>query len=138
MRRANITLSIVSLVLTARSDGLRHAVSLPTDGEGCPLRVIGVSIDVSERKRAEEQQRALLAELDHRVKNALATVSAIAHHTKAASTSMDAFVTALDTRIYAMASTHELLSSCQWEGVPLRQLLFRDLAPYASSNNTCI
>jgi PAS domain S-box-containing protein len=106
--------------------------------EGRPLRVIGVSIDVSERKRAEEQQRALLAELDHRVKNVLATVSAITHHTKAASTSMDAFVTALDTRIYAMASTHELLSSCQWEGVPLRQLLLRELAPYASSNNTCI
>ncbi|MFZ0850762.1 MAG: PAS domain-containing protein, partial [Hyphomicrobiaceae bacterium] len=46
-----------------------------------PQRVVGVSIDVTERKRVEEQQRTLLAELDHRVKNVLATVQAVAAHT---------------------------------------------------------
>ena len=48
---------------------------------GHPHRVVGVSIDITERKRVEEQQRTLLAELDHRVKNALATVSAVVSHT---------------------------------------------------------
>ena len=105
-------------------------------GDGHPQRVVGVNIDVTARKRAEEQQRTLHAELDHRVKNVLATVSAIAAHTKDTSNSMDDFVTALDSRIRSMASTHELLSSSRWEGVQLRELIRRELAPYASSNNT--
>jgi PAS domain S-box-containing protein len=108
------------------------------DGEGRPSRVVGVSIDITERKRVEEQQRILSAELDHRVKNVLATVSAIAAHTKDTSSSMDGFVAALDSRIQSMASTHELLGRSRWEGVPLRELVRRELAPYTSDNNTCI
>ena len=53
------------------------------DGDGRPRRAVGVDIDVTERKRAEEQQGTLIAELDHRVKNVLATVSAVAAHTQA-------------------------------------------------------
>jgi two-component sensor histidine kinase len=107
-------------------------------GDGHPQRVVGINIDVTERKRAEEQERALRAELDHRVKNVLATVSAIAAHTKDASESMDGFVTALDNRIRSMASTHELLSSRRWQGVALQDMVRRELAPYASNNNTLI
>jgi two-component sensor histidine kinase len=105
---------------------------------GQPHRVVGVSIDITERKRVEEQQRTLLAELDHRVKNVLATVSAIAARTRDASSSMDDFVVALESRIHSMASTHELLSSSRWQGVPLRELVRRELAPYAANGNTCI
>src|SRR5262249_11189148 len=47
------------------------------DEEGRPQRVVGVNIDVTSRKKVEEQQRALVGELDHRVKNVLATVSAV-------------------------------------------------------------
>jgi len=103
---------------------------------GRPQRVIGITIDVTERKRAEDHQRMLVAELDHRVKNVLATVSAVAAHTMEASSSMDHFVAALDGRIRSMASTHELLSGRRWEGVPLTELLRRELAPYSSKNNT--
>jgi two-component sensor histidine kinase len=108
------------------------------NGDGRPKRAVGADIDVTARKRAEEQQQLLNAELDHRVKNVLATVSAIAAHTKDTSKSMGHFVTALDSRIKSMASTHELLSSSRWEGVALRELVRRELAPYASNNNTCI
>jgi PAS domain S-box-containing protein len=114
----------------------RVFISYASDGR--PHRAVGVDIDVTARKRAEEQQRLLIAELDHRVKNVLATVSAIAGHTKDASRSMDEFVTALDSRIHSMASTHELLSSSRWEGVALQDLVRRELAPYASKNNMCI
>jgi PAS domain S-box-containing protein len=103
---------------------------------GRPQRVIGITIDVTERKRAEDHQRMLVAELDHRVKNVLATVSAVAAHTMEASGSMDHFVAALDGRIRSMASTHELLSGRRWEGVPLAELVRRELAPYASKHNT--
>ena len=80
------------------------------DGDGRPQRVVGVDIDVTERKRAEDHQRMLIAELDHRVKNVLATVSAVAACTLDTSSTMDQFVAALDGRIRSMATTHELLS----------------------------
>ena len=86
-------------------------------GEGHPHRIVGVSIDITERKRVEEQQVTLLAELDHRVKNALATVGAVVSHTRQGSRSIDDFVVALDGRIRSMATTHELLSARQWHRV---------------------
>ena len=106
------------------------------DATGRLLRIKGLTRDTTERKRAEERQCALLAELDHRVKNVLATVSAVASHTLDSSNSMEQFVAALDGRIRSMASTHELLSRCQWRGVLLRELIRRELAPYATSDNT--
>ena len=108
------------------------------DAVGYPKRVVGVSIDITERKRAEEHQRVLVAELDHRVKNVLATVSAVAGHTLETSSSMSHFVAALDGRIRSMAAAHELLSTRQWQGMPMAELVRREFAAYASSNNTKI
>ena len=105
-------------------------------GEGRPRRVVGVSIDITERKRVEEQQGKLVAELDHRVKNVLATVQAVAAQTMQASSSMEHFVAALDGRIRSMGSTHELLSHRRWLGIPLAELVERELAPYATGSNT--
>jgi PAS domain S-box-containing protein len=105
-------------------------------GGGRPHRVVGVSIDITERKRVEEQQRTLLAELDHRVKNALATVSAVVSHTQQGSRSVADFVAALDGRLRSMATTHELLSSHRWQGVSLTEVVRRELAPYATLDNT--
>jgi PAS domain S-box-containing protein len=105
-------------------------------GAGHPQRVVGVSIDITERKRVEEQRRTLLAELDHRAKNALATVSAVVSHTWQGSGSVADFVAALDGRIRSMATTHELLSSRRWQGVSLTDLVRRELAPYATRYNT--
>jgi PAS domain S-box-containing protein len=105
-------------------------------GGGQPHRVVGASIDITERKRVDEQQRTLLAELDHRVKNALATVGAVVAHTHQGTGSVTDFVAALDGRIRSMATTHELLSSHRWYGVSLTELVRREVAPYASRNNT--
>src|SRR5262245_35696265 len=106
------------------------------NGDGHPRRVAGVNIDVTQRKRAEERQRVLVAELDHRVKNVLATVSAVVSHTRRESTSLADFVEALDGRIGSMATTHELLSSSRWQGLSLSELVRRELAPYAAGHNT--
>jgi PAS domain S-box-containing protein len=103
--------------------------------EGYPDRVVGVSIDVTERKQVEEQQRTLLAELDHRVKNALSTVSAVVSHTQEGSRSVASFATALKGRIHSMATTHELLSARRWQGISLAELVRRELAPYVTRNN---
>jgi PAS domain S-box-containing protein len=97
---------------------------------------VSIVQDITERKRVEEQQRTLLAELDHRVKNALATVSAVVSRTQQESRSVADFVTALDGRIRSMATTHELLSFHRWQGVSLSELVRRELAPYATCDNT--
>jgi PAS domain S-box-containing protein len=105
------------------------------DGDGHPQRVIGVNIDATERKQGEERQHLLLAELDHRVKNALASVRAVVSRTLDASRSMPDFVAALDGRIQSMARAHELLSSSRWQGISVAELVRGELAPYATSDN---
>jgi PAS domain S-box-containing protein len=132
-RELNIEYRIVGADGVARWMESRGLVSY--DGDGRPTRLVGVHIDITERKRAEDQQRRLVAELDHRVKNVLATVQAVASHTMQASGSMEHFVTALDGRIRSMASTHELLSHRRWLGIPLAELVERELAPYTTGSN---
>jgi len=112
----------------------RGSVSYGEDGR--PERVVGVNIDVTERKRAEQRQRVLVAELDHRVKNALATVSSVVSQTSVGSRSVANFVESLDGRIRSMATTHELLSSARWHGISLAELVRGELAPYATHSNT--
>jgi PAS domain S-box-containing protein len=101
---------------------------------GRPERVVGVNIDITERKGAEQYQRALNAELDHRVKNVLATVSAIIAQTREASGSPSDFVAGLGHRIESLARTHDLLSQSKWRGVPLAEIIRRELAPYSVRN----
>jgi PAS domain S-box-containing protein len=98
--------------------------------------LIIVCEDITERKSVEEQQAKLVAELDHRVKNVLATVQAVADHTMRTSSSMEHFVAALDGRIRSMGSTHELLSHRRWLGIPMVELVERELAPYTTGSNT--
>jgi PAS domain S-box-containing protein len=104
------------------------------DQDGSPKRVVGVNIDVTERKRAEQHLRAMNAELDHRVKNVLAMVSALIGQTEEASRSPMDFVAALNHRIKSLAGTHELLSRSHWRGVPLADIIQRELAPYDTTN----
>ena len=102
--------------------------------DGRPQRVVGVNIDATERKRAEEHQQTLNAELDHRVKNVLATVSAIITQTPFVDSSLVDFVAGLDARIKSLGRTHELLSDNRWHGVSLEEIVRRELAPYAAAN----
>ena len=108
------------------------------DATGKLLRIKGLTRDITERKELEDHKSTLISELDHRVKNVLATVSAVASHTQEASSSMAEFVAALDGRIRSLAITHELLSSLHWQGIPLAELIRRELAPYATVSNTHI
>ena len=133
-RELNMEYRIVGADGEARWVESRGLVSY--DGGGRPTRLVGVHIDITERKRAEDHQRRLAAELDHRVKNVLATVQAVAGQTMQASGSTEQFVTALNGRIRSMASTHELLSHRRWLGIPLADLAERELAPYTTGSNT--
>lgn len=101
------------------------------DGE---LRLVATVQDVTTRKRHEERQLLLMAELDHRVKNILANVNAIARHTASSRPEPEEFLTALEGRLSAMSDAHSLLSVSQWVGVELLSLLEAELSPYVSDD----
>src|SRR5262249_35800133 len=108
------------------------------DTTGKLLRVKGLTRDITERKELEDHKSTLISELDHRVKNVLASISAVAARTKETSRSMAEFVSALVGRSKSMAIAHELLSSRHWQAIPLAELVRRELAPYATASNTHI
>ena len=112
-----------------------HPLRAPT-GEIVAINV--VAEEITERKRAEEHRKLLAAELDHRVKNILAQVAAVAKSTRQGSQSMDEFVESLDGRIGSMATAHGLLSESHWQGVGLAALVRSQVAPYATDANITI
>jgi PAS domain S-box-containing protein len=125
-----------------RPDGreiwLEEASKAQFDAAGRLISLKGLTLDITENKRAEERQNALMAELDHRVKNVLARVAVVAMATREGSSSMDEFVRTLDGRIQSMASAHSLLSQSRWHGVSLSELVRNQLAPYATDANMTI
>jgi PAS domain S-box-containing protein len=125
-----------------RPDGremwLEEASKAEFDAAGRFKRLKGLTLDITERKRAEERQNVLMAELDHRVKNVLARVAVVAMSTRQGSSSMDEFVRTLDGRIQSMATAHSLLSQSRWHGVNLPDLVRNQLAPYATDANMTI
>jgi PAS domain S-box-containing protein len=98
------------------------------DNAGRAERLTGIYIDVTERRRAEDHKSLLVAELDHRVKNVLACVAAIAQCSRECSGSADEFLDMLNRRINSLANTHALLSRSRWQGVSLGELVRSELA----------
>src|SRR5262249_34475776 len=102
------------------------------------VRIKGLTLDVTARKRSEDQQSLLIAELDHHVKNLLARVAAVAKDMGEDSGSLDEYIQAFDRRIRCMAGAHALLSQSRWDGVDLAELVRRQLAPNGTDANTTI
>lgn len=107
----------------------------PTDrnGEAARLpreltRLLGVARDITALVVAEETQRLLIGELNHRVKNTLATVQAIASQTLRRSSSPQAFVEGLTGRLQALSKAHNLLTESTWSGADLARLVLDQLA----------
>jgi two-component system CheB/CheR fusion protein len=111
----------------ARSDGRMVDVLVSAtplfDEAGKSRGGIAAVVDISERKAAEAHQQVLLYELQHRVKNILATVGALAARMVRNGGSLEDFSQAFLGRLRAMATTHEFLSRANWTGADLRQLI---------------
>ena len=101
------------------------------NGEGAVPRVLGTLLDITDRKSTESHQQLLMAELDHRVKNILANVAAIARLSSSNAVSIKAFSSALDGRIHAMSAAHDLLRQSSWTGVDLHDSFKARLNPTA-------
>lgn len=91
-------------------------------------------VDVTERRRAEQRQALLMAELSHRVKNTLATVSSIFEQTRRRAASIEALADSFRGRIQALSATHNLLSQHHWGRVGLADLLRHETGPYVQED----
>ncbi|HET8726779.1 MAG TPA: chemotaxis protein CheB [Alphaproteobacteria bacterium] len=125
-----------------RADGSQVDVMISSaplfDEDGRPRGAIAAMVDISHRIWAAAQQDILLGELEHRVKNILATVTSLATRMVRASDSLDGFAAAFLPRLQAMGRTHNLLTEHHWEGTGLRSLIKAALEPFASNDQANI
>ena len=102
------------------------------DRAGRVVRVSGVTVDITERKHAEERQNLLAREVDHRAKNALALAQSIVRLTRGET--VKSYVRSVEGRISALARVHTVLSLSNWRGAEIRKLVGEVLAPYSTGN----
>jgi len=99
------------------------------------LYVVRVVQDITERKAWEQRQKLLMDELNHRVKNTLATVQSLAAQTARAARTPAAFREGFEGRLIALSKAHDQLTVHHWESADLRELLSGSLAPYAGAGS---
>jgi PAS domain S-box-containing protein len=107
------------------------AAVLLRDDKGAIERVIGVLRDISDRKAEEDEREALVAELDHRVKNVLASVQSMAAQSARRTVSLDAFLKTFGGRLEAMAAAHTLLTTARWRGADIGHIAAAELGGLA-------
>jgi len=100
------------------------------DPAGKTLRVIGVLVDITDLKAAEQRQRLLFDELNHRVKNTLAIVQSLALQTLRSSPDPQEFGRAFGERLQSLSRAHDLLAQTAWQGAPLGKLVELVLEPF--------
>jgi PAS domain S-box-containing protein len=96
------------------------------------LGYTGCNVDVTDAKVAEERRDLLINELNHRVKNTLATVQSIATQTLRNVHTADQARRDIEARLMALSRAHDVLTRENWEGASLREIAAQALAPYRS------
>ena len=108
--------------------------SSPVRGDDSHLQyVVRVVQDITERKASERRQKLLIDELNHRVKNTLATVQSLASQSARGAATPAAFREGFEGRLIALSKAHDQLTVHHWESADMRALLSGSLAPYAGA-----
>jgi PAS domain S-box-containing protein len=100
------------------------------DEHGTILRWYGTTEDISDRKRVEEHQRLLINELNHRVKNTLATVQSLARQTFKEEAARSQAPKVFESRLLALSGAHDILTRENWEGAELSSVLSKAIEPF--------
>lgn len=111
-----------------------NAIKLTREDEGDELILLAIE-DITERKQAIAHQQLLVGELNHRVKNTLATVQAIASQTLNDSATMKEAREAFDSRLSGLATAHDLLTRGNWAGADLLDIVTDTVQPHAGGQN---
>lgn len=103
------------------------------DESGTVAGIFVQGYDVTETVRSVHIQKLMIDELNHRVKNTLATVQSIAIQTARAHADPATFAATFQSRILALSHTHDLLTRSHWEGADLQAMLSHETEPFGSS-----
>ncbi|HEX9374121.1 MAG TPA: HWE histidine kinase domain-containing protein, partial [Roseiflexaceae bacterium] len=106
------------------------------DKAGAAQRVIGVVLDITDIKEAEQRQRLLFDELNHRVKNTLAIVQALALQTLQSKPQPDEFADAFSARLASLARAHSLLTEDSWRGASLQDIVASALSAFVDEGRS--
>jgi PAS domain S-box-containing protein len=120
--------------IAERPDGTRIPfIPYPTplrDAAGRIVGAVNMLVDITERKRAEQQQKGLINELNHRVKNTLATVQSLADQTFSGAGVPAETRQSFGSRLRALSRVHDQLTRARWESADLATIFVDVFAPY--------
>jgi two-component sensor histidine kinase len=122
--------SAQEVVLSAENDSLR--LLLEQAGIDAETLLVQAGIDAKEREAADKLQKLILGELHHRIKNTLATVSAIASQSFRAAPSIEIGQKAMEGRLIALGRAHDLLMQVSWASASLTHTFSSATEPYDS------
>jgi PAS domain S-box-containing protein len=121
-----------------RPDGsvvwVHNSMTIVRDAEGRGRTALAAVLDITERKRLEEHRELLVNELNHRVKNTLATVQSIASQTLRNSLSPGQAQDDLEQRLIALSRAHDILTRESWEGASIQEVIAGAVEPYRHQN----
>lgn len=100
------------------------------DADGSVAGVFVQGHDVTDAVLADQRQRLMIDELNHRVKNTLATVQSIAMQTARSNAEPERFAESFQARLLALSHTHDLLTRSHWEGADLHEVLEHETAAH--------
>jgi PAS domain S-box-containing protein len=119
-----------------RPDGatvwVAHDGQVVFDAERRPVQALGVTTDITERKQAELHQQLMVHELNHRVKNTLATVQAIAAQSLRHDGDPEAAKRSFTARLIALSRAHDILTETSWEGADLVEVVRKSVEPFSA------
>lgn len=106
------------------------------DEDGRIIGCTATAMDVTGRYEAEDRQRLLMREVDHRAKNALAVAQAVVRLSKG--DSIEGFTSAVEGRISSLARSHSLLAQASWSGADLERLVEDEVQAFAGQPSQLI
>ena len=98
--------------------------------EGIVEEWVGIHTDITETKKAQAHQQLLIDELNHRVKNTLATVLSVASQTLRTAETVEQGRVAFAARLLALAKAHDILTQENWQGAGLSDVVAGAIEPY--------
>jgi len=124
---------ITAMAKNGKKVDVSMTISPVRNKDGTIIDASTIVRDISERQRSDDLRNLMTDELNHRVKNTLATVQSIAAQSLRGTSDADARET-FDARLVALSRTHDLLARQSWESASLRDLLLQELEPYGSKD----
>jgi len=122
--------------IAERPDGTRFAfMPFPTplyDAEGKFIGGVNMLVDISQHKAAQEKEKLLVRELQHRSNNLLAVVQTIAQRSLSGAASLPEAKSRFEARLHALARANGRVTNSNWTGVPLAEIVRSELEPFAA------